>query len=221
MEVILKQLLRHKWFQSLTRKKRNHLIFFIILIALAIAVLLYSISEKQDVRLLRSESSFDTMEQASTVETPSNAAISEALIYVDVTGAVQKSMVIELKAGSRVFDAIEAAGGLRDDACIRDLNRATILRDGDRIYIPTNDEVNDGTVPASESTGNANSDGKININSANESTLQQINGVGPSTAGKIMEYRQQNGSFSCIEDIQNVKGIGVKTFENMKDQICV
>jgi competence protein ComEA len=167
-----------------------------------------------------------------------------AYIYVDVSGAVVSPMVIELDAGSRVFDAIERAGGLREDACVRYLNRAAVLVDGDRVYVPTNDEaaaaLKEGAggsaadtlsrtlmessagyeaptvAPAPEET-----DGKVNINTADAQGLQRITGVGPSTAEKIIAYRSSAGPFAAIEDIQNVSGIGPKTFEKMKDQITV
>ncbi|MDR1953529.1 MAG: helix-hairpin-helix domain-containing protein [Clostridiales Family XIII bacterium] len=154
-----------------------------------------------------------------------------AAIYVDVAGAVNRPMVVELPGGSRVFEAIEAAGGMTPEADARYLNRAATLNDGDRVYVPTASEVEGGAeipgaagvdtaVPGAASTGTS-ADGKININTADSDTLQQITGVGPATAQKILDYRTQNGKFAAIEDIQNVSGIGAKTFEKMKDQITV
>jgi competence protein ComEA len=152
---------------------------------------------------------------------------SSPAIYVDVSGAVNKPMVIELPAGSRVFDAIEAAGGPTERADTRHINRATPLNDGDRVYIPTEDEVADGVgVPSSAGADGgaapaASDGGKININTADAETLQQLTGVGPATAEKILDYRAQNGNFKTTEELQNVSGIGPKTFEKMREKITV
>jgi len=123
-------------------------------------------------------------------------------IYVDIGGAVKNPQVVELPEGSRVEDAIEAAGGLTDKADLTDINRAAFLEDGDR-----------GTVPQG--------DGRVNINTADSEQLQELSGVGPATAEKIIEYREENGRFSKIEDIKNVSGIGDKTFEEFKDDIKI
>jgi competence protein ComEA len=166
-------------------------------------------------------------------------------IYVDVGGAVKKALVAALPSGSRVSDAIEAAGGLTKEADITYINRAALLNDGDRVYIPSRDEVKSGApIPASTGIiggqgaaagaaggddsgagagqGGASGAGeKINNNAADSAALQELNGVGPATAQKIIDYREQNGPFAKIEDIKNVSGIGEKTFEKLKDYIAV
>lgn len=141
--------------------------------------------------------------------------VSALQIYVDIGGAVKNPQVVELPEGSRVEDAIEAAGGLTDKADLTDINRAAFLEDGEKVYIPEvydEDEVGDSQVRG---------DGKININTADFEELQELNGVGPATAEKIIGYREENGRFSSIEDIKNVSGIGEKTFEKFKDDIKV
>ncbi|MDR0853508.1 MAG: helix-hairpin-helix domain-containing protein [Clostridiales Family XIII bacterium] len=165
------------------------------------------------------------------------ATKSSAVIMVDVGGAVNTPTVVAMSEGSRVVDAIELAGGLRDDANVQTINQAQVLEDGQKIYIPTNDEVASGLEKArgagttgsgtgmtgydgGVSGGDVNSD-KININSSDGAALQQITGVGPATAQKIIDYRTSNGKFAKIEDIMNVSGIGQKTFEKMKEHICV
>ena len=169
---------------------------------------------------------------------------SAAVIYIDVAGAVTNPGVITISPESRVFEAIEAAGGLTKDANTNSINRAAMLIDGEKIYIPTNEEVknasasddsfgnsesvssggtsNSSSGSSNSSAGNStNSSGKININSADSITLQQLNGVGPSTAQKIIDYRSSNGKFKKIEDIKNISGIGEKTFEKLKNHITV
>lgn len=157
--------------------------------------------------------------------------LEEEKIMVDVAGAVLVPMVVELRTGSRVYEAIESAGGLRDDADMREINKAFILQDGDRIYVPTKEESKSGTAPAGAGSGERNGNGgspagsaasgKVNINTADEATLQTLTGVGPVTAKKIIDYRDGTGKFKSIEELKKVSGIGDKTFEKMKDYIIV
>lgn len=143
-------------------------------------------------------------------------------IYVDVGGEVKNPKVAELPEGSRVDDAIKAAGGLTASADLTDINRAAFLEDGQKVYIPALTEEDD--ISSNEDTGRqeaAYSDGKININTADSDELQELTGVGPVTAQKIIDYRTENGRFSAIEDIKNVSGIGDKTFEKFKENIKI
>ena len=158
-------------------------------------------------------------------------------IYIDVAGAVNKPMVVELSAGSRVFEAIAAAGGPAEDADMRYINRAAVLSDGDRVYIPNAAETAAGSswpgsagqssaadaqagFAGAAASGTADN-GKININTADSAALQQLNGVGPSTAQKIIDYRDANGRFASPEEICNVSGIGTKTYAKLKAHITV
>jgi len=152
-------------------------------------------------------------------------------IYVDIGGAVNEPQLAQLPKGSRIEDAIVAAGGLTDAADISSINRAEFLEDGEKVYIPeriTDEEGNADVsgvtadvsgAPAGLSGGTAN--GKVNINTADSTQLQQLSGVGPATAQKIIDYRSSNGRFRSIEDIKNVSGIGDKTFEKLKDYITI
>ena len=167
----------------------------------------------------------------------------DGIVYVDIGGAVKQPMLAELPTGSRVEDAIQAAGGLTKKADLSQINRAQVLTDGEKVYIPEKGETGDlssgagggGSGGSSGSGANDSSGGgetgtpgavgmsggKININTADVILLQQLTGVGPVTAQKIIEYREANGSFGSIEEIRNVSGIGEKTFEKMKGEITV
>ena len=149
------------------------------------------------------------------------------VIYVDVGGEVNQPSVVELTDGSRVTDAIAAAGGLTEKADLTDINRAAFVSDGEKIFIPSQEEYDSDGLLSGDS-GNSGGEpqedhlnGKININTADSTQLQELNGVGPATAEKIIDYRKQNGRFQSIEDIKNVSGIGDKTYEKLKDHIRV
>lgn len=141
-------------------------------------------------------------------------------LVVDISGCVKNPGVYEFEDGTRLHDVIQQAGGLTKEADIDAINQAEPVTDGQKILIPEKLEMMDGD----ESTTfpqNASSNGKININQADSMTLQEIPGIGPATAEKIIQYREANGRFQSIEDLKNVSGIGDKTFEKMKDNICV
>lgn len=160
------------------------------------------------------------------IETDETAVIAEndqhdepEKIMVDVSGAVKEPKVVELPADSRVTDAIEAAGGLTDDADTVQLNQAAFLSDGEKIYVPRMGEDMESS-PIAASDSEIYSD-KVNINTATSEELQSLDGIGPVTAEKILKYRNDVGYFSSIDDIKNVSGIGDKTFENLKEYIKV
>ena len=159
--------------------------------------------------------------EEATVSTEETAA----MIYVDVGGEVKDPSVVELPDGSRVTDAITAAGGLTEQADLTDINRAAFVSDGEKIYIPSQvSELEDDGLSAGEGGGGGtakSSDGRININTADSTQLQELTGVGPATAEKIIDYRKQNGRFQSIEDIKNVSEIGDKTYEKLKAHIKV
>lgn len=137
-------------------------------------------------------------------------------IVVYVSGQVKNPAVITLEDNGnlRIIDAVNAAGGMTEFADTEIINLAEPLIDGQHIHIPTKDIIF-RELPAQ----NATSSGYININTADEKELQQIKGIGPALAGRIIEYRESNGAFKSIEEIKKVRGIGDKTFEKMRDSI--
>lgn len=132
-----------------------------------------------------------------------------APIKVYVTGAVVAPGVYTLLPGSRVEDAVEAAGGFMPDAASEQINLASLLWDGAQIHVPH--------LTASTRVGG----GRININTASAEEIATLPGIGPTTAQKIVEYRLQHGPFRTIQDIQNVPGIGPTTFAKIRDYITV
>lgn len=146
-----------------------------------------------------------------------SSTASPSEIYVDISGCIYNPGVYKLKSGTRLFQAVEKAGGLTPEADINSINQAEEVYDGQKILIASKNEVDDGSYSSQAVTEAASS--KININTADLTQLQNIPGVGPSTAQKIIDYRTTSGRFKSIEDIKNVSGIGDKTFEKMKEYI--
>lgn len=155
-------------------------------------------------------------------------------IVIHITGEVKKEGVIYLEEGARIIDAIKEAGGETKQADLSQVNLAYELQDGQKIYIPNKNEkiteyivdnsnenlMNNQNTNKSDS-GSNDKNIKININTATLAELDNLPGIGPSTAQKIIEYREKNGKFKKIEDIQNVKGIGEAKYEDIKEKITV
>lgn len=134
-------------------------------------------------------------------------------IYVDIDGAVINPGVYELTEGSRVNDAINAAGGLKEKAVTKNLNKARKLVDGEKIYI-----YEEGEIKEEESDSCQNE--LIDINTASLNILMTLPGIGEVYGKRIIEYRN-NKRFNTIEEIKNIQGIGDKTFEKLKELITV
>ncbi|MBR2512192.1 MAG: ComEA family DNA-binding protein [Firmicutes bacterium] len=166
-------------------------------------------------------------------ESGASAVRTSGKILVDVSGAVNYPKVVELPQGSRVQDAIDAAGGLKKRADISGINRAAEVQDGEKIDIPFRNRnsvstgsaysegVPDDTYGGASSSASSydTAGGMVNINTAGSEQLQTLTGIGPALAERIISYREQNGAFMSIEEIKNVSGIGDKTFEKFKDRI--
>jgi competence protein ComEA len=161
-----------------------------------------------------------------TARNPSGEAVTlrpvptEKPIVVQISGAVPRPGVYALPEGARVQDVISAAGGFLAEADKEFINLARILEDGERLDIPYGDGFSP-VIPTPIITPITSSSELIDINTAAEFELEALPGIGPTTAGKIIEYRQENGPFFSTEDIINVSGIGPGTYERIKDLITV
>lgn len=204
----------------------------------------FSVSEDSEL-LSAEEGAGDAVSEDADGQAGDKGTSEPLTIIVDVDGAVASPGVVELSEGARVYEAIEKAGGLTSDADTTLVNKAEGLSDGDKIYIPFKEKETSSKSTAKSTEKNAglsgvvtNKTGKnavsasisgdadsgsglININTADSEKLQELKGVGPSTAEKIISYRQQNGSFGSIEELMNVSGIGQKTFDSLKDKITI
>lgn len=172
-----------------------------------------------------SENIIDNQEQKSdTYQTTSK-------IKIHIIGEVTEQGIIELEEGERISDAIEKAGGVTQNADLSKVNLAYILQDGQKLYIPSmNDEKDvqyistengEGIIAETNINDKSGINKKVNINKASQSDLENIPGVGPSLAQKIISFRDENGKFKNVEDLKNVSGIGDKKFESIKDYVEV
>lgn len=163
-------------------------------------------------------------EKLNKLKTEEDSVKEESWIWVDVSGAVNTPGVYRLKRGSRVFEAIQEAGGFQENADTAGINQASVLSDGEKLQIYTIEEAQQMELSSEKfsiSQDNTDVKGKININTADLSELQEIPGVGEKKAQSIMEYRELNGNFQSIEQLQEVQGIKGKTFDKVKDYITV
>lgn len=142
----------------------------------------------------------------------------ETVIFVDIKGTVKNPGVYQMKAGDRVKDALEAAGGLTDEADSQKVNLAKRLEDQMVIVVPKVGEEAE-EIPAGATSNEATKEGKVNINTATVEELKTLKGVGEKKAEAIIEYRKKNGSFQTKEDLMKVRGIGKKLFESFQERI--
>lgn len=165
----------------------------------------------------RAESAEAAEAEAAVGEGTAAAPVAEVCVYV--SGCVASPGVYVLGEGARVGEAIDLAGGFTQDAATGSLNLARILNDGEQVDVPSSAQ------EAAQAQGTSGSpvagSGKVNINSAGSEDLQRLDGVGESTAEKIIAEREANGPFRSIEDIKRVSGIGDKKYEAIKNLICV
>lgn len=227
---------------------KNQKIIISIVASVIIASICYYVYAK-DKNFLDLQSQELEIEQNQTNSTENNITEERSSgnnIIVHISGAVNKEGIVELKENSRIADAIEEAEGLKEEACIDEINLAYILEDGMKIHIPTKEEINSkkelesqeyitkssGINIEDDSKSNNNSsqsssrttlaqNSKININTATQTELETLPGIGPSTSIKIINYREQEGKFKSVEDIKNVSGIGDSKFNKIKDLIRV
>jgi competence protein ComEA len=145
-----------------------------------------------------------------------------APIRVHVSGAVRQPAVYELAPGSIVQDAVDAAGGPASDADLDCINLALELRDQQQVYVPRQGETGPPPpVSGGDPDGGGSTGPLININVATTAELETLPRIGPTMAQRIVEYREANGPFAAIEDVQDVPGIGPATFEGLRDLITV
>ena len=163
---------------------------------------------------------------ASTEPEPSEDAApapEPSLVFVHVGGAVAVPGVYAVPEGSRVDDAVAAAGGLTAEAADDGVNRARVVEDGELVVIPTIEEQERAAstpAPAAAATPSSAA-GRVNLNRASAAELTVLNGIGEATAAKIVADREANGPFATVDDLMRVPGIGEKKLAALRDAVCV
>ncbi len=213
-----------------------------ILLACCVGVVMNAGCGRNSVREYLTYEEREGGSEAQAEESPSDRSIAEAfsgggikpaedsmpdepiVLVVHVCGEVNVPGVYELIEGSRVADAVAAAGGFTEKADINYVNQARLLEDGEKIRIPDTEET--GNIAAAEDavydiTGERSSEngGLININTASKEELKSLNGIGDAKADSIIAYRQEYGGFNDTEEIKNVSGIGDSVYNSIKDKI--
>jgi len=144
-----------------------------------------------------------------------------AAVYVHVGGAVRHPGLYKLAPSSRVYDAIEAAGGGTEFADLDAVNLAAKVKDGDKVLVPQRaPPAGRGSAPPGAATA-AGGGGLVNINSADAAGLDALPGIGPSIAQRIIAYRTEHGGFRTVEELMDVPGIGPAKFADIKDHVTV
>lgn len=166
---------------------------------------------------------------ATSGEAGAAAEALQAEVAVHVGGCVAVPGLYRMPAGSRVDDAVKAAGGSTGEAALDAVNLAAPLEDGMQVIIPSLQQVAEGTLPAGSSgssqgtsgTAGSAASGPININAATADQLTALSGIGDALAKRIVDDREKNGPFSSIDDLTRVSGIGEKKLEGFRDEVCV
>lgn len=143
---------------------------------------------------------------------------------VHVAGAVSRPGVLELAAGARVIDAVEGAGGALPEANLDELNLAAKVADGQRVYVPRVGELGLTPTDASGSAadpGAGGGGGLLNLNTATQAQLEELPGIGPVLATAVIDERDRRGGFRSVNELRDVRGIGEKRFEDLRDQVTV
>ncbi|MBU1130306.1 helix-hairpin-helix domain-containing protein [Patescibacteria group bacterium] len=196
------------------------LVLGLVLIMVGLGLAWRDVSEGERVEVIKDGGSRQTrlQEVKGSIKQDLGDIERESKVVIDIGGEVMKAGVYELTSGSRVIDILVKAGGLSEEAD-RDwveinLNKAEMLRDGQKIYIP-NKKITNNQFSNEQTTE------MVSLNNASSKELEELPGIGPSLAGRIIDYREENGGFRDVNEIKLVSGIGEKMFEKIKDKITL
>lgn len=145
------------------------------------------------------------------------ATVAPAEVYVHVLGQVTHPGLYVLEQGTRVADALAAAGGTLDDADVQAVNLARLLTDGEQIVVP---QIGAVSAPGTTAPGSGG-DGVIDLNSADQAALETLPRIGPALAERIIQWREDNGRFASVDDLLAVPGIGEKLLAGLRDKVRV
>ena len=197
---------------------------FLLLISLLILAMIFGsgCSKDDGISISKSQTSGSEDEGQTEDDDSDDETESASMISVFVCGQVKNPGVYELKKGSRIIDAINAAGGLKKKADYDSVNQAEKLEDAQQIYIPSVEEGEDDASASADSSSNASADSSlVSINHGTKEELMTLPGIGEAKADSIIAYREEHGAFSKIEDIMNITGIKEGVYSKIKDYITL
>lgn len=204
-----------------------HLILAVLALFLLGGIVINSRPEPTEQTLPELVSS-STSQSSIIKQSQETSSTSSNRIMVDVKGAVKKPGVYELPADSRVTDAIDLAGGFTAEANQKSVNLAKKLTDEAVVYVASQGEPIDDVGQEASAQGQGDLSGqssgesdKINLNTATSQELQTIPGIGEKRAQDIIDYREEKGGFTSVDELKNISGIGDKTYEKLKDEVEV
>ncbi|HBJ2621042.1 competence protein ComEA [Clostridium botulinum] len=199
--------------------KANKKIGIIAILVVILMVCLFTYIKSGKDKLVKNDNTSIFVEEENQDSYENEEKIKDKNIVVEIKGEVKTPDVYELNDESIVKDVIEIAGGLTEEADISNINRAQKLKNHELIYIHNKNEVKENLSYSQNTVTKSDSSGKININCAQLEELKNLNGIGEAKAKRIIEYRENIGTFNSVEDIKNIDGIGEKSFEKLKEQI--
>jgi competence protein ComEA len=192
-------------------ENRFKVIIFVLILAIAfVGAWGFKLKKDRGLKVLEQIAEASEAENISSISEEKQE--SPEFLCVDICGAIAEEGFYKLPAESRVVDAVEMAGGLLDTADIKRINLAQKIYDQEKIIIPEIGE----SLAVEESTY-----GLININTAGKARLEELSGIGPAYADRIIAYRQKNGEFKTKEEVMEINGIGEKTYEDIEECICI
>lgn len=201
---------------SMIKKAIKYVLGFVIIMVIGV---IYSCEKATDTIVMQT-SDYENSETTEVADS-SMEATSFNLICIHITGCVEREGVYELREGSRVYEAIDVAGGFTQDADISFLNLASVLQDGQKVYVYSKQEALTAVTTSIINEQDGLKKVIININTASKEELMTLPGIGESKAESIISYREKHGRFVTIEDIMNISGIKEAAFNKIKDFICV
>ncbi len=197
------------WGRSILQFTRHHLLAVGVLLLTGCLWAGYNVLQARSTPVVAPDSPGPSI-LASPSPTPSPAKV-----LVHVLGAVARPGVVTLPEGSRVLDALNAAGGLIADADPGELNLAAVVADGSQVVIGSRDDPRGELRGESVNAGTGSAPGTLSLNTATQAQLEELPGVGPVTAGRIIAWREQHGKFARVEELQEIEGIGPKTYADL------
>ena len=175
-----------------------------------------TILEEQNASVREAEA--DAQASAGEAEASGGEEAEQETVCVFVCGQVAREGVYEFPLGTRVYEAIEAAGGFLPDADTSYVNQALVLTDGEKLWIP---DLSESAALSSAEMQEGTAGGKVDLNTADSDLLQTLPGIGPAKAEAILEYRARSGGFESAEELMQVSGIGQASFDKLKDSVIV